>query len=716
MLSPEIRCSPQSKPLAQTLKKISWNPPRTPQRLPHRSPGRRPPISRDLRDGDTPLRIGRFIDRQDVNALATDNITFRNKAVSWAHAEIWSDNGKINIKDTKSSGGAFVKHLRLSPADSESIPHQLKHGDIVHLGMDYQDGTEEVHKSVKFTIEMDSEPLADTNAFKALSTSNYEEDLTNKLQGRPDHPIGSGGFGDIWKCGLAIDNGTTEVGPSSWQFPTYVELHRVRRELKLLGNLLHDNILSFVGVADNFEPYPAMIYPWVQNGALTGFLERERDTLSSWDKFVLYTATHFFTVGSNVLVHDDGHACLADFGLSTIFLEFIGPSYFASTIRRNIRWAATELFEVPEDDEEDEAVVSLSRRCDIYSFGSIALQVLTCKVPYYNVKENVVLGHVLNGKKPEPPKESQIAPPHWEFIQQCWLPRMDRPLVAEIVDFLRSELKALLMDTDAKRLLDDTHGLPEDFIDDARDDVQSHHGCVPSSPLRPHTLLSRFSSLFYRPQSNTNQAAALQQLSRRIFSRHHPRPPVVKVTAAQDRQTLYVARRPEQPGDKEKEKQLQQGQSQGQAQASTSQTPPVAIPTPLPAVSSTTTAGAAGTQLQPTTTVTWWKRFIFSASPFNMSHALTVLITLMTFGDMIAGEISTIFGLPVRKHRLSLETQHLLCTLELDKKYPVQPARLTFVNTSTGGCPLRLCLSGESTECCIDTQHGSSKLRAGGVL
>jgi hypothetical protein len=80
------------------------------------------------------------------------------------------------------------------------------------------------------------------------------------------------------------------------------------------------------------------------------------------------------TFQSNVLVHGDGRACLADFGLSTILLEFIGPSYLTSSIRGNVRWAAAELFDVPEDGE-NEAAVCLSTECDIYSFGSIALQV-----------------------------------------------------------------------------------------------------------------------------------------------------------------------------------------------------------------------------------------------------------------------------------------------------------------------------------------------------
>ncbi|KAJ8580865.1 kinase-like protein, partial [Rhizopogon salebrosus TDB-379] len=232
---------------------------------------------------------------------------------------------------------------------------------------------------------------------------------------------------------------------------------RVRRELKVWRRLKHDCILSLWGVANNFGPYPAMICPWVVNGALTGFLERRQAILSSRDKFSLLSdialglqylhsksIVHGDLTGSNVLIHGDGRACLADFGLSTMVLEFLGPSYLTSSITGNIRWAAAELFEVP-DDEEDEASVSLSIECDIYSFGSITLQVLTCKVPYYNVKkDNVVLGQVMKGKKPEPPKELQIVPLHWEFIQRCWLPRGSRPSVEEIVEFVTCERQVLV--------------------------------------------------------------------------------------------------------------------------------------------------------------------------------------------------------------------------------------------------------------------------------
>lgn len=85
-------------------------------------------IGRDMKEGDLPLRIGRFTDRSGiglaaVNALGSNKLAFRSKVVSRAHAEIWVEHGaKFYIKDTKSSSGTFLNHVRLSPAkDRKSV-------------------------------------------------------------------------------------------------------------------------------------------------------------------------------------------------------------------------------------------------------------------------------------------------------------------------------------------------------------------------------------------------------------------------------------------------------------------------------------------------------------------------------------------------------------------------------------------------------------------
>ncbi|SJL08945.1 uncharacterized protein ARMOST_12320 [Armillaria ostoyae] len=137
-------------------------------------------ISRDVKEGDTPLRIGRFTDRSGiglaaVNALHNNKVAFKSKVVSRAHAEIWVDsNARFFVKDTKSSSGTFLNHVRLSPANTESRPHQIKDGDILQLGVDYQGGAEDIYKSVKIRIELGREWQAAANAFNTNALKNLK--------------------------------------------------------------------------------------------------------------------------------------------------------------------------------------------------------------------------------------------------------------------------------------------------------------------------------------------------------------------------------------------------------------------------------------------------------------------------------------------------------------------------------------------------------------
>jgi pSer/pThr/pTyr-binding forkhead associated (FHA) protein len=104
-----------------------------------------------------------------INALGSNKLAFKSKVVSRAHAEIWVEvGGRFYIKDTKSSSGTFLNHVRLSPANAESRPHQIKDGDILQLGVDYQGGTEDIYKSVKIRVEVGREWQSAANAFKCV--------------------------------------------------------------------------------------------------------------------------------------------------------------------------------------------------------------------------------------------------------------------------------------------------------------------------------------------------------------------------------------------------------------------------------------------------------------------------------------------------------------------------------------------------------------------
>ncbi|KAJ1912216.1 hypothetical protein IWQ60_009762 [Tieghemiomyces parasiticus] len=107
-------------------------------------------MDREVPDG-TILKVGRFTDRvsQQPNRIA-----FKSKVVSRSHAEIWSEGGHLYIRDTKSSSGTFLNHIRLSLAGVESPARRLHDGDILQLGVDYQGGVQDIYKCVKIRLEI----------------------------------------------------------------------------------------------------------------------------------------------------------------------------------------------------------------------------------------------------------------------------------------------------------------------------------------------------------------------------------------------------------------------------------------------------------------------------------------------------------------------------------------------------------------------------------
>ncbi|KAG1180177.1 hypothetical protein G6F70_001656 [Rhizopus microsporus] len=106
-------------------------------------------IDKELEPGVI-YRIGRFSDRNTID----QRLSFKSKVVSRNHAEIWSENGKIFIRDIGSSSGTFVNRLRLSPPSHESQPQEIKDGDTIQLGVDYQGGVESIYRAVRIRIEI----------------------------------------------------------------------------------------------------------------------------------------------------------------------------------------------------------------------------------------------------------------------------------------------------------------------------------------------------------------------------------------------------------------------------------------------------------------------------------------------------------------------------------------------------------------------------------
>ncbi|CAO0791649.1 unnamed protein product [Mucor circinelloides] len=145
-------------------------------------------VDRQLQVGSI-IRIGRYSERHaNLNCMS-----FKSKVVSRCHCEVWvQTDGKLYIRDTKSSSGTFLNHVRLSPAGNESRPVELHDGDIVQLGVDFQGGREEMYRSVKMRFELNrssrQRPLSfNLNAFQNLRNLTQAAAPTPPLPSQHQH-------------------------------------------------------------------------------------------------------------------------------------------------------------------------------------------------------------------------------------------------------------------------------------------------------------------------------------------------------------------------------------------------------------------------------------------------------------------------------------------------------------------------------------------------
>lgn len=100
------------------------------------------------------LRIGRQTNQKTIPTPL--NGYFDSKVLSRQHAEVYADRqGRIFIKDVKSSNGTFVNGMRLSQENKESEPRELREQDVLELGIDIvsEDQKTVVHHKVAAKVD-----------------------------------------------------------------------------------------------------------------------------------------------------------------------------------------------------------------------------------------------------------------------------------------------------------------------------------------------------------------------------------------------------------------------------------------------------------------------------------------------------------------------------------------------------------------------------------
>ncbi|KDR71818.1 hypothetical protein GALMADRAFT_781071 [Galerina marginata CBS 339.88] len=282
------------------------------------------------------------------------------------------------------------------------------------------------------------------------------DDLTGLIVRNSVYPAHGGGYADVY-AGILSKNGlTTKVAVKVIRAHTYTEANqwkidkRLRREIRVWSCLRHPNIVPLLGTTMSFGLYVAMVCPWMNKGNLNHYLNDKKAELNLRRRLQILTdiveglsylhaqpVVHGDLTTGNILI-DDGKAQLSDFGLSNVMAEVRSNSLMSSTVGGAPRWAAPELYHFGTDLK---AVPEVTKYCDIYSFGSVALQVISGRIPYEEIASDIhVMMEIMKGRNPTRPAEPLLSDEFWNFIVFCW--NRD-PSVRPEIDVLREALQIL---------------------------------------------------------------------------------------------------------------------------------------------------------------------------------------------------------------------------------------------------------------------------------
>ncbi|KAF9482916.1 kinase-like protein [Pholiota conissans] len=292
-----------------------------------------------------------------------------------------------------------------------------------------------------------------------LAPSTY---LLNPADVTIDHSdsLGCGATSDIYRCtvrGIEAVAKTYRVFKGINKRDTR---HFLKEALLLRLIIPHPHILPSLGVIMSPNALQ-IISPLMRNGSIVKYtkkhpnvskkelLEQVADGLHFLHQ---YNVVHGDLKGDNILITDDGKACIADLGSSN-FMELSQPLKASSSrpIVAFQSFATNETIRSESTATNDSAISSLSGMSvfsaagttrymaperlfpekhgaesaratppsDVFSFGMLAWEVYSGKVPFSEVKVPAYAAQkILKGHRP--PKPRTMTYDLWKLVQSCW--------------------------------------------------------------------------------------------------------------------------------------------------------------------------------------------------------------------------------------------------------------------------------------------------------
>jgi len=281
--------------------------------------------------------------------------------------------------------------------------------------------------------------------------------LPNSLQiplcyDQSDTPLYRGGFAEVWKGehqGRQVAVKVLRVYSTS-DFEKIAS--RFCREVVTWKTLHHPNVLPLLGVTMGVYDF-ALASEWMKNGNINEFA-RARPNVNRFELLkdvalgLIYmhgkVVIHGDLKGANILIDQDGHARLADFGLLTIVLDLTNLTVSGSSAEGGmIRWTSPELLDPDRFGLKDNKP---TRESDCYALGMVIYEVLSGKFPFAPLKDFIVMWKVIEGERPEIPEGVERAwftGNLWQMLERCWESEpKSRPSIAAVQGHLEQASRA----------------------------------------------------------------------------------------------------------------------------------------------------------------------------------------------------------------------------------------------------------------------------------
>ncbi|KIM56730.1 hypothetical protein SCLCIDRAFT_93413, partial [Scleroderma citrinum Foug A] len=196
------------------------------------------------------------------------------------------------------------------------------------------------------------------------------------------------------------------------------------REVHLWSKLRHENIVPLLGIVTQFDFTISIVSEWMHRGnafqhvqntdvdprPLLKGVARGLNYLHSRHPHPVY---HGDLKGLNIMISNDGHALLTDFGLSYI----VNSSFSLQVGDLNggtLNWMAPEVLDG----------AKISPGSDIWAFGMTMLELFTRQRPFNEIQNlGALLARILRGPPDRPCDEStcsRLRDDWWDLCTSCW--------------------------------------------------------------------------------------------------------------------------------------------------------------------------------------------------------------------------------------------------------------------------------------------------------